>query len=90
MCINGCCHLEKEMENINQVIACRLGNLNKEKNNCIQLHWVYIYILTEPVGYIVLYKLYKDNDIPINENYEGIMLSAIISNTILLRSQTTT
>jgi len=89
MCINGCCHLEKEMGNINQVITCLLGNLNKEKAfafNSIEL----IYILTVPVGYTVLYKLYKDNDIPINENYQGIMLSAIISDTILLRSQTTT
>jgi len=77
------------MGNINQVITCLLGNLNKEKAfafNSIEL----IYILTVPVGYTVLYKLYKDNDIPINENYQGIMLSAIISDTILLRSQTTT
>ena len=77
------------MGNINQVITCLLGNLNKEKAfafNSIEL----IYILTVPVGYTVLYKLYKDNDIPINKNYQGIMLSAIISDTILLRSQTTT
>ena len=51
-----------------------------------------LYILTEPVGCCctVLYKLYKDNDIPITKNYADIMLSAIISDTVLLRSQTTT
>jgi manganese-dependent inorganic pyrophosphatase len=136
-------NLEKEMGNINQVIACRLGNLNKETafaleyfnfppptliekaseadevilvdhNNpgqsakdikqakvvkIIDHHGLSgfsspepIYILTEPVGCCctVLYKLYKDNDIPITKNYAGIMLSAIISDTVLLRSATTT
>ena len=136
-------NLEKEMGNINQVIACRLGNLNKETafaleyfnfppptliekaseadevilvdhNNpgqsakdikkakvvkIIDHHGLSgfsspepIFILTEPVGCCctVLYKLYKDNDIPITKNYAGIMLSAIISDTVLLRSKTTT
>ena len=136
-------NLEKEMGNINQVIACRLGPLNKESkfaleyfgfqpptlitkaseadevilvdhNNpgqsakdikqakvvkIIDHHGIAgfsspepIYILTEPVGCCctVLYKLYKDNDIQIAKNYAGLMLSAIISDTVLLRSQTTT
>jgi manganese-dependent inorganic pyrophosphatase len=131
------------MGNINQVIACRLGPLNKESkfaleyfgfqpptlitkaseadevilvdhNNpgqsakdikqakvvkIIDHHGIAgfsspepIYILTEPVGCCctVLYKLYKDNDIQIAKNYAGLMLSAIISDTVLLRSQTTT
>ena len=136
-------NLEKEMGNINQVIACRLGPLNKESkfaleyfgfqpptlitkasdadevilvdhNNpgqsakdikqakvvkIIDHHGIAgfsspepIYILTEPVGCCctVLYKLYKDNDIQITKNIAGLMLSAIISDTVLLRSQTTT
>ena len=51
-----------------------------------------IFILTEPVGCCcsVLYKLYKDNDIPITKNIAGLMLSAIISDTVLLKSPTTT
>jgi manganese-dependent inorganic pyrophosphatase len=136
-------NFEKETGNINQVIACRLGPINKETkfaleyfgfqepklitgaseadevilvdhNNpgqsakdikqakivkIIDHHGIAgfsspepIYILTEPVGCCctVLYKLYKDNDITIAKNYAGLMLSAIISDTVLLRSQTTT
>ena len=136
-------NLEKELGNINQVISCRLGPLNKESkfaleyfgweppiliskaseadevilvdhNNpgqsavdikqakvvkIIDHHGLAgfsspepIYILTEPVGCCctVLYKLYKDNDITITKNIAGLMLSAIISDTVLLRSQTTT
>ena len=51
-----------------------------------------IYILTEPVGCCctVLYKLFIDNNITIPKNLAGLMLSAIISDTVLLRSQTTT
>ena len=136
-------NLEKEMGNINQVIACRLGEPNKETkfaleyfgfqpptlitkaseadevilvdhNNpgqsakdikqakvvkIIDHHGIAgfsspepIFILTEPVGCCcsVLYKLYKDNDIPITKNIAGLMLSAIISDTVLLKSPTTT
>ena len=136
-------NLEKELGNINQVISCRLGPLNKESkfaleyfgfepptlitkaseadevilvdhNNpgqsakdikqakvvkIIDHHGLAgfsspepIYILTEPVGCCctVLYKLYKDNDIEISKEIAGLMLSAIISDTVLLRSQTTT
>ena len=136
-------NLEKELGNINQVISCRLGPLNKESkfaleyfgfepptlitkaseadevilvdhNNpgqsakdikqakvvkIIDHHGLAgfsspepIYILTEPVGCCctVLYKLYKDNDITISKEIAGLMLSAIISDTVLLRSQTTT
>ena len=136
-------NLEKEMGNINQVIACRLGPMNKETSFALQYfnfppptliekaseadevilvdhnnpgqsakdikqakvskiidhHGLSgfsspepIYILTEPVGCCctVLYKLYKDNDIPITKNIAGLMLSAIISDTVLLRSATTT
>ena len=136
-------NLEKELGNINQVISCCLGPLNKETkfaleyfhfdpptlitkaseadevilvdhNNpgqsakdikqakvvkIIDHHGLAgfsspepIFILTEPVGCCctVLYKLYKDNDITITKEIAGLMLSAIISDTVLLRSQTTT
>ena len=136
-------NLEKEIGNINQVISCRLGPLNKESkfaleyfkyepptlitkaseadevilvdhNNpgqsakdikqakvvkIIDHHGIAgfsspepIFILTEPVGCCctVLYKMYKDNDITITKEIAGLMLSAIISDTVLLRSQTTT
>ena len=136
-------NLEKELGNINQVIACRLGPLNKESKFALEYFGVQppklitkaseadevilvdhnnpgqsakdikqakvvkiidhhgiagfsspepIYILTEPVGCCctVLYKLYKDNDISITKEIAGLMLSAIISDTVLLRSQTTT
>jgi len=136
-------NLEKELGNINQVISCCLGPLNKESkfaleyfhfdpptlitkaseadevilvdhNNpgqsakdikqakvvkIIDHHGLAgfsspepIFILTEPVGCCctVLYKLYKDNDITITKEIAGLMLSAIISDTVLLRSQTTT
>ena len=136
-------HLEKELGNTNQVIACRLGELNKETKFALEFfrcdppklitgvseadevilvdhnnfgqsakdikqakivkiidhHGLSgfscpepIYILTEPVGCCctVLYKLYQDNNIPITKNLAGLMLSAIISDTVLLKSQTTT
>ena len=136
-------NLEKELGNINQVISCRLGPINKESkfaleyfkyepptlitkaseadevilvdhNNpgqsakdikqakvvkIIDHHGIAgfsspepIFILTEPVGCCctVLYKMYKDNDITITKEIAGLMLSAIISDTVLLRSQTTT
>ena len=136
-------NLEKELGNINQVISCRLGPLNKESKFALEYFGIEpptlitkaseadevilvdhnnpgqsakdikqakvmkiidhhgiagfsspepIYILTEPVGCCctVLYKLYKDNDITITKGMAGLMLSAIISDTVLLRSQTTT
>ena len=128
-------NLEKELGNINQVISCCLGPLNKESkfaleyfhfdpptlitkaseadevilvdhNNpgqsakdikqakivkIIDHHGLAgfsspepIFILTEPVGCCctVLYKLYKDNDITITKEIAGLMLSAIISDTV--------
>lgn len=38
----------------------------------------------------VMYKLYKENNIEIDEKIAGLMLSAIISDTLLLKSPTTT
>lgn len=51
-----------------------------------------IYYLAEPVGCTatILYKLYKQNDITIDPKTAGIMLSAIISDTLLFKSPTCT
>ena len=51
-----------------------------------------LYYRTEPVGCTstVLYKLYKENNIEIEKNIAILMISAIISDTLLLKSPTTT
>lgn len=51
-----------------------------------------IYCIAEPVGCTstILYKLYKQNDIAIDSKMAGIMLSAIISDTLLFKSPTCT
>lgn len=51
-----------------------------------------IYYIAEPVGCTstILYKLYKQNDVTIDSNMAGIMLSAIISDTLLFKSPTCT
>ena len=49
-----------------------------------------LYYRAEPVGCTctVLYKMYKENNIEIDEKIAGLMLSAIISDTLLLKSPT--
>ena len=51
-----------------------------------------LYYRAEPVGCTetVLYKLYKENNIEVEETIAKLMLSAIISDTLLLKSPTTT
>lgn len=51
-----------------------------------------LYYRAEPVGCTctVLYKLYKENNVEISEKMAGLMLSAIISDTLLLKSPTKT
>lgn len=51
-----------------------------------------LYYYAEPVGCTstVLYGLYKRNNVEINEKIAGLMLSAIISDTLLLKSPTCT
>ncbi|RMC50253.1 manganese-dependent inorganic pyrophosphatase [Lactobacillus sp. ESL0263] len=51
-----------------------------------------LFYLDEPVGCTstIMYDLYRYNDIEIPKNIAGIMLSAIISDTLLLKSPTTT
>ena len=51
-----------------------------------------LYYRAEPVGCTstVVWKMYKENGIEIPANIAGIMLSAIISDTLLLKSPTTT
>ena len=51
-----------------------------------------LYYIAEPVGCTstILYKLYKQNDVTIEPNMAGLMLSAIISDTLLFKSPTCT
>ena len=51
-----------------------------------------IFYLAEPVGCTatILYKLYKQNDVEIDSQIAGLMLSAIISDTLLFKSPTCT
>ncbi len=51
-----------------------------------------VHCVTEPVGCTstIIYKLYKQNDIDISPKMAGIMLSAIISDTLLFKSPTCT
>ncbi len=51
-----------------------------------------LFYMSEPVGCTctILYELYKMNNIEINPTIAGLMLSAIISDTLLLKSPTTT
>lgn len=51
-----------------------------------------LYVRTEPVGCTetILYKLYRENNIEITKEIASLMLSAIISDTLLLKSPTTT
>ena len=51
-----------------------------------------IYYIAEPVGCTatILYKLYKQNDVEITKPIAGLMLSAIVSDTLLFKSPTCT
>jgi manganese-dependent inorganic pyrophosphatase len=51
-----------------------------------------LYYRAEPVGCTetILYKLYKENNVEVDKKIAGLMLSAIISDTLLLKSPTTT
>ena len=132
---------EKKLGN-NDVIACRLGNINKETefvlnylgmeapeliesvedganvilvdhnspkesienlenvnilkvvdHHKLVLETAYpLYYRAEPVGCTetVMYKLYKENNLEINKTIATLMVSAIISDTLLLKSPTTT
>ena len=51
-----------------------------------------VFCMAEPVGCTstILYKLYKQNDVNISPEMAGIMLSAIVSDTLLFKSPTST
>lgn len=51
-----------------------------------------LYYRAEPVGCTatVLYKMYKENDVEIDKTMATLMLSAIASDTLILKSPTTT
>lgn len=134
-------NLEKELGNDN-VVACRLGNLNKETeyvlnylgidapeliesvdddanvilvdhnspsesadnienaqilkvvdHHKIAFETTYpLFVRSEPVGCTetILFKLYKENNVEVSKEIASLMLSAIISDTLLLKSPTTT
>ena len=134
-------NFERKMGN-SEVVACRLGNINKETeyvlnylgieapelienvedganvilvdhnspkesidnlenvnilkvvdHHKIALETAYpLFYRAEPVGCTetVMYKLYKENDVEIDKTIATLMVSAIISDTLLLKSPTTT
>lgn len=51
-----------------------------------------LYYIAEPVGCTstIIYKLYKQNDVEVDSKMAGLMLSAIISDTLLFKSPTCT
>lgn len=51
-----------------------------------------VHCIAEPVGCTstIIYKLYKQNDVEITPNVAGLMLSAIVSDTLLFKSPTCT
>ena len=135
--------LEKKLGNTNEIIACRLGNLNKETEYALNYFKVEapvlidsvseanevilvdhnsfaqnvpdiasakitkvvdhhcisgfetaepLFYMAQPVGSTctILYELYKMNNIEIEPIYAGLMLSAIVSDTLLFKSPTCT
>ena len=135
--------LEKKLGNTNDIISCRLGNLNKESEYALNYFKVEapklidsisgadevilvdhnsfaqsasdisnakiskvvdhhcisgfetaepLFYLAEPVGCTctILYELYKTNNLEIGAKYAGLMLSAIVSDTLLFKSPTCT
>jgi manganese-dependent inorganic pyrophosphatase len=51
-----------------------------------------VFVRAEPVGCTatIVYKMYKENDVPITRRIAGILLSAILSDTLMMRSPTAT
>lgn len=136
-------NLEKHFGNTNEIVPCRLGNLNKETeyilnyfnveapklidsvseaddvilvdhnsfvqsapdiatakiSKVIDHHCICgfetsepLFYMAEPVGCTctILYELYKMNNVEIDSVYAGLMLSAIISDSLLFKSPTCT
>ena len=79
---------KESIENLENVNVVKVVDHHK-----IALETAYpLFYRAEPVGCTetVMYKLYKENGIEIDEKIAGLMLSAIISDTLLLKSPTTT
>ena len=51
-----------------------------------------LYFRNQPVGCTcsIIYQMYMENDVPIPKNIAGLMLSAILSDTLMFRSPTCT
>ncbi len=73
------------IENTNIKMIVDHHRLNLQTNNPV-------FCMVEPVGCTstILYKLYKQNDIDIKPEIAGLMLSAIVSDTLLFKSPTCT
>lgn len=79
---------KESIENLDKVNVLKVVDHHK-----IALETAYpLYYRAEPVGCTetVMYKLYKENNIDVDKNIATLMLSAIISDTLLLKSPTTT
>lgn len=136
-------NLEENLGNTNEIIPCRLGNLNKETEYILNYFKVEapklidsvkgadevilvdhnsflesapdiadakiskvvdhhrisnfqtkepLFYMAEPIGSTctILYELYRMNNITIDKTYAGLMLSAIISDSLLFKSPTCT
>lgn len=78
----------ESIENLDNVNILKIVDHHK-----IAINTAYpLYYRAEPVGCTetVMYKLYKENHVEIDAKIAGLMLSAIISDTLLLKSPTTT
>ena len=75
----------KGIENANIKMVVDHHRINLQTNDPL-------YYVAEPVGCTstIIYKLYKQNDVEITPKMAGIMLSAIISDTLLFKSPTCT
>ena len=79
---------EESISNLNDVNILKVVD-----HHCIKLNTSYpLYYRAEPVGCTetVLYKLYKEYNVEIDKKIATLMLSAIISDTLLLKSPTCT
>ena len=89
-----------EVENGQEVILVDHNEFSQSANNIenakikmvVDHHRICDFQTAEPLGCTctVLYKLYKENNVEVSEKMAGLMLSAIISDTLLLKSPTKT
>ena len=79
---------EESVSNLNDVNILKIVD-----HHCVKVNTSYpLYYRAEPVGCTetIMYKLYKENRVEIDKKIATLMLSAIISDTLLLKSPTCT